>query len=425
MEAAARQGRPTEFIFVYAGHGAVTPEGEGYLNLLDGRLPRRDLFQHVLAPVPARVKHVIIDACNAYLVVARRGGPAAAAEQAALRAFLDRESLEGHPEVGVLVSGAREVDTHEWSALEAGVFSHEVRSALLGAADADGDGLIRYAEVAAFAAAANEGLPDARARVEIFARPPALDLAIPLMDLRRGPGRYLEVPAALKGRFQVEDARGVRYADFHASGEEPVWLRLLGTADYFILHGGQEARAEGRHGGIAVLSAHSFARVADATRGAVEDAHQRGLFAVAYGPAFLRGYVAREPGLGALPPPTEHLEDLALARTDVRPPATGSGLRTAAWVSLVTAALLGLGSGAAALQTRGDYDDFLTRLQREGTYDARQVHAIEDWRLATNLLLTGAVTAGAAGGLLLWRSDLRAASVLVLPDLRVQIAVVW
>ncbi len=426
LKEAASAGRPTELVFIYAGHGAVTPEGEGYLNLVDGKLLRRELFSLVLDKVPARVKHVIIDACDAYLVVARRGGPATEAEKAALKAFLDRDSLEGHPEVGVLVSGSKEVDTHEWSALEAGVFSHEVRSALLGAADADGDGLIRYAEVAAFAAAANDGLVDPRARVEVFAHPPAVDLASPLMDLRRGRRRYLEVPAELKGRFHVEDARGARYADFHASGEEPVRLRLVGLSDYFVEHDGAEARAEGGAEGVAVLSAKSFGEARASARGAVEDAQRKGLFAVAYGKGFLRGYVAREPGLGALPPPGDAFGDAGLLRTEVRAPATGFALKKAGWASLIVAAALGVASGVAAVQTRGGYDDFLTRFAAQGTYDPKQVKAIEDWRLATNLLLAGAVTTGAVGGLLLWRGDSRAsASVAFLPDRGVQIVVVW
>ena len=53
-------------------------------------------------------------------LVAKRGA-ASEGQLAVVKAFLDRESLDAHPEVGVLVSGTKEVETHEWSALEAGV----------------------------------------------------------------------------------------------------------------------------------------------------------------------------------------------------------------------------------------------------------------------------------------------------------------
>src|SRR5439155_7414185 len=125
---------------------------------------------------------------DAYFMVARRGA-ASAKDVAAVKELLDSEALEGHPEVGALISGSREVETHEWSGLESGVFSHEIRSALLGAADADGDGVLRYSEIAAFVSAANEGLADPRAKVEVFARPPQVDLAHPVIDLRRGQRR--------------------------------------------------------------------------------------------------------------------------------------------------------------------------------------------------------------------------------------------
>ena len=85
-----------------------------------------------------------------------------------MKSFLDSEALEGHPEVGVLISGSREIETHEWSALESGVFSLEIRPALPGAADADGDGILHYSEIAAFVVAANDGLADPRARVYVF-----------------------------------------------------------------------------------------------------------------------------------------------------------------------------------------------------------------------------------------------------------------
>ena len=53
-----------------------------------------------------------------------------------------------------------------------GVFSHEVRSALLGGADVDGDDRVTYRELASFVAVANEAVP-AGHRPEFFVRAPS------------------------------------------------------------------------------------------------------------------------------------------------------------------------------------------------------------------------------------------------------------
>lgn len=404
VRAATRAGRRTEFFFVYAGHGGLTAEREGSVTLLDGVLLRRDLFRAVLDPVPADFKHVIIDACDAYFMVAKRGSGTTAAEAAALKGFLDKEALDGHPEVGVLISGSREVQTHEWSALEAGVFSHEVRSALLGAADADGDGVLRYAEVAAFITAANDGLADARARVEVFSRPPQLDLSRPLLDLRRGPRRFLEIPASLKGRVSVEDSRGARYADVNVSGEAPVYLRLVGGEDYFVFRDDREARVPSGSG-ILALSDPSFSTRRKRARGAVEDDLRKGLFTVPYGLGFLRGFVSRDPQQGSMPAPTARFPEVSLLRTEVTTAPPGSVARRAGWITLIGAVALGGGSAGAAVMARNRYDGFLQRLAVEGQWSPVEIGEVENFRLATNLLLAGAIAAGATGVLLLWLSD--------------------
>lgn len=404
VKEATLQGRRTEFFFVYAGHGSVNAQKEGTVNLLDGVLMRRDLFKSVLDPVPADFKHVIIDACDAYFMVAKRGATTPAEAQA-LKSFLDKEALDGHPEVGVLISGSREVQTHEWSALESGVFSHEVRSALLGAADADGDGQLRYAEIAAFISSANDGLQDPRARVEVFARPPQLDLAHPVLDLRRGPRRFVEIPPSLKGLVRVEDARGTRYADVNVSGEAPVYVRLIGTEEYFVFRDEREARIPSGGLGILALVDSAFGTKRRAARGAVEDDLRRGLFSVPYGMGFLRGFISRDPGLGTMPRAGDHFPDGSYLRLDVVTTPPGTYARRAGWLTLLGATALGAGSAASAVLARTSYDGFLRRVATEGVYDQRQIGEVENYRLSTNLLLGGAVVAGAVGVLLLWLSD--------------------
>jgi hypothetical protein len=404
VAAAQAAGRRTELFFVYAGHGKLTSDKEGSVNLLDGVLLRRDLFKSVLDPIPAQYKHVIIDACDAYFMVAKRGeGTPSDADK--VKAFLDKEALDGHPEVGVLISGSREVQTHEWSALESGVFSHEIRSALLGGADADGDGVLRYAEIAAFVSAANDGLADARARVEVFARPPAMDLAHPVMDLRRGPRRFIEIPSVLKGQVRIEDSRGVRYADVNASGESPVYVRLVGNEEYFVFRNAREARVPGSAQGILTVADASFGPPRRSARGPVEDDLRKGLFSVPYGMGFVRGYVARDPSLGVMPPPQQVFPDIGYVRSEVSSLPPGTIARRAGWITLGGGVLLGGGAAISAVVARNQYDAFLKRLAVEGTWDAKQIEEVENWRLSTNLFLAGSIAAGATGLLLLFLSD--------------------
>ena len=79
-------------------------------------------------------------------------------------------------------------------------------------------GAIEYSELRAFLAAANARVRNPEARVDVFARAPALDRHRPLVDLRdrrRPHARFLHFGAGLGGRFFIEDDRGVRVADFN------------------------------------------------------------------------------------------------------------------------------------------------------------------------------------------------------------------
>ena len=71
-----------------------------------------------------------------------------------------------------MLSSSAAQNSHEWEAYQAGVFSHEVRSALRGAADHDGDGVVTYDELAAFVFTANRSVPNERYRPRFFVRRP-------------------------------------------------------------------------------------------------------------------------------------------------------------------------------------------------------------------------------------------------------------
>ena len=89
---------------------------------------------------------------------------------------------------------------------QAGVFSHEVRSGLYGAADANGDGQVSYREIAAFIERANAAIPNERFRPEVYAKEPTSGRN--LLDLRTGLARRLELDGSSPGHYFIEDARG-------------------------------------------------------------------------------------------------------------------------------------------------------------------------------------------------------------------------
>lgn len=294
MKADRDAGREPTLYFVFVGHGNVGPNREGYVSLLDGAFTRTDLFREVATPSQAAYLHLIVDACQSYFLVNARGAlPKGESYAEAVKAYLADAELTRHPNVGVILSTARENESHEWSGFGAGVFSHQVRSALLGAADANGDGRIEYSELRAFVAAANLQVDDPRAKLEIEARPPALDRQRPIVDLAsaRFP-RFVVVPPSASGRYSLEDDRGVRLADFHKALGGPLAMALPRNAPYFVRRSGAEARIESSSPRVVDAAGLRWQIQAVAARGALHETFQRRLFEAPYGEAFYRAFAA-------------------------------------------------------------------------------------------------------------------------------------
>jgi hypothetical protein len=211
LAAARRAGRRTAFYLLYAGHGGTDGQ-QGYVTLEDGRLTGPDLVDRVFDRLEADEKHLVVDACSAYLLVLGRGR---GGDRRPLRGFAHQGGppLLERGDIGLLLSTSSGRESHEWAAFQAGVFSHEVRSGMFGAADASGDGIIDYSEMAAFIRRANEAIPNERYRPEVFWRPPRG--GAPLLDLRAALARRVEIPQKEAGHYYLEDPRGVRLADVH------------------------------------------------------------------------------------------------------------------------------------------------------------------------------------------------------------------
>lgn len=423
-EADLGAGHEVVFYFVLVGHGDVGAGGEGYVSLLDAPFTRTDLFQKVLARSPATTNHIIVDACHSYFMVHRRGGSADDAgpsRRQAVQSFLAGEDLGRYPNTGVLLSTSAARESHEWSAYGAGVFSHEVRSALAGGADVNADGRIEYSEVAAFIAAANAAVANPRARVDLYARAPAIELGRPVVDLSQARfANWLRLERGNQMRVYLEDSRGVRYVDVHTSGETDVVLGLVKSPFYYVRRSDdrREARIELSGKGRVDVSAHALRPTRVAARGAVAEAFRRSLFAEPYGPSFYRGFVASSDSV----PVAERLAPawmpapsiMAMHEPPMARPA-GKTRRVAAWTLGATAAALALGGTYALLDARAQERAFLASHVDGGgniigisPADAR---AAEErarlWSLVGGVLLAGAGVSG-VGATILFVTDSRA-----------------
>ena len=222
------RGVPSIVYFIYAGHGELR-NGQGSIRLEDGALTGAELSRDVLSGLDAERVHVIVDACYSYYLAYARGPGGSRRPSAGFAAL---SGLGTDDRVGLLLSTSSARESHEWEGFQAGVFHHEVRSGLYGAADSDGDGVVSYREIAAFVERANGAIANERFRPQVYARPPRGGEA--LLDLRPGLSRRLEIPPQAAGHYELEDGEGVRLAEFHSGPTQEV--RLLRPAGRGLLY---------------------------------------------------------------------------------------------------------------------------------------------------------------------------------------------
>lgn len=312
MEAANGE---VELLIYYSGHGDVGPDGQGYLTLSGGKLTRNKLFAEILETSPADHNHVLIDACRSEQFVLTRGKKwkndrKAEDGRADVGRYLGKNHLGGHPDTGVIVAHSADQQTHEWERYRGGIFTHQLLSGLRGGADLNGDGAVEYSELGAFVAAANSGVKDPRARLEVTVRPPAEDQRQPVLRHDSiASQRVLYFPQGEDQRlYTIEDTRGVRLADLRRAGDQPGYLRLP-DGDVFISRrtadgsgDAQEATIPADVRGVTELPELSFSRTTRAARGALDQAFRAGLFATPYGPGYYAGYTDTRGLLGVADP---------------------------------------------------------------------------------------------------------------------------
>lgn len=260
--------KPVLYLF-FSGHGDVE-HNEGYIHLKGSRLRRTELIE-ILKSSAAVSNHVIIDACNSFFMVFDRGP---GGKRRPVRGILEEKDSELPANTGVMLSTSASGDSHEWEAFQGGVFSHELRSALRGAADVDLDGVVSYTEAAAFIWTANSGIPNRRYRPAFFSRAPADSKLAEdgLIDLGNSGGDVLHLGPKVSQHYYLEDAQGLRVADFHPGAEQalvillptrrPLFLRETDSDVEFVLPRGKSLyldELEAKRQSVAVRGAEHLA----------------------------------------------------------------------------------------------------------------------------------------------------------------------
>ncbi|RMG14383.1 MAG: caspase family protein [Deltaproteobacteria bacterium] len=127
------------FVF-YSGHADAES-----LHLRGTKLPLREL-KDLVAGSAARARVLVLDACRSGAITRVKGGRPGPSFEVEAEAPLRAEGL------AILTSSAAGEDAQESDALQASFFTHYLTSALRGAADRDGDGVVTLAESFSYAA---------------------------------------------------------------------------------------------------------------------------------------------------------------------------------------------------------------------------------------------------------------------------------
>ncbi|HLK90269.1 MAG TPA: caspase family protein [Polyangia bacterium] len=385
-------GVRTAFYFIYAGHGDEE-DGEGFVGLADGRLLRHELEEEILAVSGADTNHVIVDACRSYYLAYDRGP--GGTRRPWPEPYFNTGTAARFRNTGFVLASSSGGPAHEWEEFQAGIFSHEVRSGLLGGADANGDGKITYAELAAFVRVANQAVRNDRYRPEILARAPS-DGDDVLLDVRDAVAGHVRFGAGLAGRQVLEDELGVRWADVHPGPLQHLTLALpaepWGGHVLFVESLATNTEYQVKAGTDVDLAGERPQPRSVLARGALHEAFAL-LFAIPFDVAAVTG--APEPDVTVV----------ATGGADLRPDRpfwTRSARRTTA---LVTGAA-GIGALAAAgglawkLREDADNASGAERAVMNGELGGRNA-----W--ITAAAVGGAVLTAAAAALLLWNRRTR------------------
>lgn len=297
-----KKGFSTDLMFIYSGHGIFLDDREGALTLSDGVISRTELYDYVIKESPADFNHLIIDSCNSYFMVNQRGEKEEWKKQStgvvrsdAVRNFFSGYDLSSYPNTGVVLSTSSEADSHEWNRIRSGVFSHELLSGIIGAADVNEDGKIEYSEIKAFLDAANLKVNDTKEKLSIFVKPPAQDQRRPLFILGGiSENAVLKIPKNIKGRFFIENSSGTRYFDMNKTDEQSVSIMLVPEILYYLVDNTNSLvyKIENVLQGEIFFNRLKAEKEGVKSKGISDDKLKAALFAQPYGISFYKGVIA-------------------------------------------------------------------------------------------------------------------------------------
>ena len=372
-------GHPVELFLFYSGHGDVE-HGEGYVLLEDRRLTRT-LLAGLLERSPATRNHVVVDACKSYFLAFEKGPGGHRTPFSGSFAVPAELSAERLANTGFVLSTSSDRDSHEWERFGGGVFSHEVRSALRGAADADRDGRISYAELGAFLATAGQAVVNPRFRPDFLIRPPggtSRDLATTLLGWDAPAASAVVLDQAM-GHLYIETATGERVLDVHPAAQQELVLRVPASRPVFVRRDDDDSELVLEAVGPAPLSS-LIARPTSVTRRGAADLAFEELFAVPFDAASVRDYDTR---WTAGPP------GLTGPAAGPAPGATRATVRAIAGGVAITTSVLAVGTSALLLQ------QFSAGQSASQAERVRINHRLRDLAIGGGVLGAVAVASGA------------------------------
>ncbi len=283
------------FYFAYSGHGARDKNGNYFLTLKDGGITQQALYERIVAAVPAKYHHLVIDACHAEAIVGARGmfDKEKNAKIKDTPTFTQQTYRERFPSVGTIVGTTIDNETHEWSKIQAGVFTHAVLSALAGAADVNTDGRVEYSELQAFVASATRTFTDPRNRPRVVAMPPKANLRAPLLDrvATEQDAFILTGRAGSLGHFYIELENGQRVLDANMGSDMPLSLALPKGQVAFLRNATSEAQIDMRNMRSVRLEQLLLRPLGTASRGSIESDYRTAYFAAPFSVSYYRGFV--------------------------------------------------------------------------------------------------------------------------------------
>jgi hypothetical protein len=397
---AKEAGQRTELVFYFAGHGDVSPSGEGYVELADGPFTRSELAAQIVRGSPADVNHVIIDACASYFMVNSRGANDAATKPVPLTPELLNvvkpdvvEDEAAWARTGTLVSTSDAASVHESAELGGGVFSYLLRSALAGGADVNGDGRVEYGEAAAFIASASAQIPDPRARLRVHASAPTQRPHAALADLSRGDRRFLAVDVPSVDHVRILDEHGLPYAEVHKARGDKILIALAGSPFFTVQLADKEATLVPRTAGAYALSSLRF-EPSPKPRGVVDGGAFAALFTNKFDRSYVDGYLASDP----LPAPLARNGDaFTVAFAPAGTPAFRWPFGAMAVGSFATAGALAVVGGVSAVLNLTAYNQLQQGFRTSATVDSSAAFQVDAWRATSTIATAGAVVTALAG----------------------------